>query len=110
MSDANNSRAATTKNDIMQNTAAIAVAPTFSPRAMADANPATNPTVTSGNDANVIATVPNSHSGDLNEAGYQRKTISNPATTASTNPTLPSARHAVFGAAVLTGLNAFRSV
>src|SRR5690348_7400832 len=97
ISEPNNSSAATTNSAIMQKMAAITVALPLAPRAIADASAATSPTVTNGNDANVIATVPNSHSGDLNDVGYHRKAMSNPAMTASINPTLPNARHAVCG-------------
>ena len=108
-SDPNNSKQATNATDMAQKIAASTDTLPRSPRAMPDASPATNPTVTTGSEANVIATVPNSHSGDRNAVGNQRNTISTLAIAARISPTLPSAFHAVFGAEEVIGLNAFRS-
>ncbi|HWJ15325.1 MAG TPA: hypothetical protein VNS10_16415 [Gemmatimonadaceae bacterium] len=105
----NKSKQATKKTDITQKTAAKTDTPTRSPRAIPDASAATSPTVTTGSEANVIATVPNSHCGDRNAVGNQRNTISTLAITARISPTLPNAFHAVLGAVEVIGFNAFRS-
>jgi hypothetical protein len=108
-SDPNNSKQAIKPTDITPKIAAKTATLPRSPRAIPDASPATSPTVTTGNEANVIATVPNSHSGDRNDVGNQRNRISTLAITARISPTLPNAFHAVLGAVETIGLNAFRS-
>src|SRR5262249_15634579 len=103
------SKQATKITDIAQKIAAKTDTLPRAPRAIPDASPATSPTVTTGSEANVIATVPNSHSGDRNDVGNQRNKISTLAITARISPTLPSAFHAVFGAVEVIGLKALRS-
>src|SRR6476469_6814097 len=86
-SEANKSKHATKTTETTQKIAANTAVLPRSPRAIADASPATSPTATTGSEANVIATVPNSHSGDRNAVGYQRTKISTLAITARISPT-----------------------
>ena len=105
----NSKNAPTTNTSNTANTIAIATTPDLSPRAKNDASNAIKPIVSRGNVATLPATVPNSHSGDLNDAGYHCSATSMKPTTANNKPNQPSMRHAVRGAVTEIGFRAFLS-
>ena len=102
-SNKNNSKPAATNNANKLRTTDNATKFGLTARANADAKSATSPIVGNGNEASVVATVPNSHSGDLKWAGYQCNRISIPPITASNKPKCPNIRHAVLGADTAIG-------